>query len=213
MAEPITILIVDDHPMVREGLRAFLETQDDFEVVGVASDGAEAVEMAVNLTPAVVLMDLVMPGMDGIAATRETRKRSPRSRVVVLTSFAKDEMIFPAIQAGADGYLLKDVSSDKLASAIRSVHRGEAILHPDIARRLMHAVTAMGRDPDAEQLTDREREVMRLLGERLTNREIAERLVISEKTVKSHVGSILGKLHLEDRTAAARYAREVGLVD
>lgn len=211
--ETISILIVDDHPMVREGLRAFLESQEDFAVVGEAGNGSEAIALAVELRPAVILMDLMLPGVDGVSATREIRRRVPSSRVIVLTSFARDELVFPAIQAGAEGYLLKDVSSETLASAIRSVHRGEAILHPDIARRLMVAVSTLGRDPDADQLTDREREVLRLLGERLTNKEIAERLVISEKTVKTHVGSILSKLHLPDRTAAARYAREAGLIE
>ncbi|MHB1417491.1 MAG: response regulator [Chloroflexota bacterium] len=213
MAEArISILIADDHPMVREGLRAFLETQDDFAVVGEAGNGAEAVSFAERLIPDVILMDLVMPGMDGISAIREVRRRVPASRIIVLTSFAKDELIFPAIQAGAEGYLLKDIASADLAAAIRTVHKGDPILHPDIARRLMSAVGVMNRDPDAQQLTDREWEVLRLLGERLSNREIAERLVISEKTVKTHVGNILSKLHLSDRTAAARYAHDAGLL-
>ncbi len=213
--DKIKVLIVDDHQVVRQGLRTFLELHDDVQVVGEASDGAAAVEMVRQHEPDVVLMDLVMPQMDGIAATRQVKALGIRTQVIALTSFAEEDKVFPAIQAGASSYLLKDVSPDDLVEAIRAVHRGETRLHPDIARKLMEQVA---RQPSAvraapvEDLTEREREVIRLVAQGRSNQEIAQELVISDKTVKTHVSNILGKLHLEDRTQLAIYAIKNGLV-
>ena len=214
----IRVLIVDDHQVVRQGLRTFLELHDDIAVVGEAGDGSAALEMIRRLEPDVVLMDLVMPGLDGIAATRQAVALYPRTRVIALTSFAEDDKVFPAIEAGASSYLLKDVSPDALVEAIRAVYRGEARLHPDIARKLMQATRvahqASGEAPAlAGDLTDREREVIRLVARGCSNHEIAQTLVISEKTVKTHISHILGKLNLEDRTQLAIYAIKHGLAD
>ena len=213
--DKIKVLIVDDHQVVRQGLRTFLELHDDVEVVGEASDGVTAVEMVRQHEPDVVLMDLVMPQMDGIAATRQIKALGIRTRVIALTSFAEEDKVFPAIQAGASSYLLKDVSPDDLVEAIRAVHRGETRLHPDIARKLMEQVARQPsavRAAPAEDLTEREREVIRLVAQGRSNQEIAQKLVISDKTVKTHVSNILGKLHLEDRTQLAIYAIKNGLV-
>ncbi len=213
----IKVLIVDDHQVVRQGLRTFLELQDDVVVVGEASDGATAVELARTLEPDVVLMDLVMPQLDGIAATRQVRALSAKVKVIALTSFAEDDKVFPAIQAGASSYLLKDVSPDDLVEAIRAVHRGEARLHPDVARKLMDAVRSEPHPPPREssldELTERERDVLRLIAQGRTNSEIAQQLVISDKTVKTHVSNVLSKLHLDDRTQLAIYAIKHRLVD
>lgn len=209
--EKITVLIVDDHAMVRQGLRTFLELQDDIEVVGEASNGAEAVEQTRQLLPDVVLMDLVMPEMDGIAATRQICAFHPGAKVIALTSFAEDDKVFPAIKAGASGYLLKDVSPSDLVDAVRATHRGETQLHPDIAKKLMNQVAHRTEEPTPDELTERELEVLRLIAGGLSNREIAKELVISEKTVKTHVSNILSKLHLADRTQAAIYALKRGL--
>ncbi len=216
--DKIKVLIVDDHQVVRQGLRTFLELHDDIVVMGEAGDGAAALEMIRRLEPDVVLMDLVMPGLDGIAATRQALALSAHTRVIALTSFAEDDKVFPAIQAGASSYLLKDVSPDALVEAIRAVHRGEARLHPAIARRLMHATrgahAASGEAAAlAGDLTDREREVIRLVARGCSNHEIAQELVISEKTVKTHISHILSKLDLEDRTQLAIYAIKKGLAD
>jgi NarL family two-component system response regulator LiaR len=220
---PIRVLIVDDHAVVRQGLRTFLELQDDgsaspIEVVGEAADGAEAVALAARLQPDVILLDLVMPIMDGIAVTREVVQCAPRSRIIILTSFGEEDRVFPAIRAGAHGYLLKDINPDDLVRAIRSAYHGQAALHPDIAQKLMAAVAGERSRPAsqieetaADALTEREREVLRLLAGGLNNREIAGRLVIGETTVKSHVSSILDKLNLDDRTQAAVYALRHGL--
>lgn len=202
----ITVLIVDDHAVVRQGLRSFLEVQPDVEVVGEAADGAEAVRKVAELVPDVVLMDLVLPGTDGIAATREIRRASPSTRVLVLTSFAEDEKVFPAIKAGAQGYLLKDVLPEELARAIRTVQRGESLLHPEVARKLVQEFARPRDAPEVEDLTEREVDVLKLIARGLSNREIAAELVISERTVKTHVSNILQKLHLADRTQAALYA-------
>ena len=219
----IRVLIVDDHAVVRQGLRDFLVLQQDSSglpivVVGEAADGAEAVELAGRLQPDVVLLDLVMPAMDGIAATPKIIERCPRARIIILTSFGEEDKMFPAIRAGAHGYLLKDISPSELVRAIRAAHRGQTQLHPDVAEKLMAAVarTEVGpagqaREPVSNLLTEREREVLRLLGGGLSNREIAGKLVIGETTVKSHVSSILDKLQLEDRTQAAIYALRHGL--
>jgi two-component system, NarL family, response regulator LiaR len=211
MADVISVLIADDHPFVRHGLRTYLETLDDLEVVGEASDGAEAVELAGRLLPEVVLMDLVMPELDGVEATRAIRAASPATKVIVLTSFDADEKVFPAIKAGAAGYLLKDVHPAELADAVRKASRGEALLAPSVAARLMQEVSGE-RPPDAG-LTERELEVLRLIARGMSNKLIAHELVVSEKTVKTHVSNILAKLHLADRTQAALYAVREGLAE
>jgi two-component system, NarL family, response regulator LiaR len=211
----IRVLIVDDHQVVRQGLRAFLELQEDVAVVGEAADGEAAVALVRELNPDVVLMDLVMPRQDGIAATRQIKSGAPGVRVIALTSFTDDDKVFPAIQAGASSYLLKDVSPDDLAEAIRAAYRGEARLHPDVMRRLMDQVAAQAgppRQPYGEDLTERELEVVRLVAQGCNNRDIAEALFISEKTVKTHISNVLSKVHLVDRTQLAIYAIKKGLV-
>ena len=211
--EKLSVLLADDHAVVRQGLRAFLELQGDIVVVGEAVDGQEAIVMAQELLPDVVLMDLVMPHVDGIEATRQICRLSPGTRVMVLTSFAEDDKLFPAIKAGAMGYLMKDVSPAELAEAVRAVHRGETPLHPEIAKKLMRefADPAVG-TLQREDLTDRELEVLALIAQGLSNRDIAAQLVLSPKTVKTHVSNILSKLHLADRTQAAIYALKRGIL-
>jgi NarL family two-component system response regulator LiaR len=214
--EKIRVLIVDDHQVVRQGLRTFLELQEDILVVGEAGDGLAAVDLAQQLQPDIVLMDLIMPRQDGIAATRQVKSQAAGAKVIALTSFAEDDKVFPAIQAGASSYLLKDVSPDELVEAIRAVHQGEARLHPEIMRRLMEQVAQQAspsREPQVDALTERERDVVRLVAQGRSNHEIAQELVISEKTVKTHVSNILGKLHLEDRTQLAIYAIKKGWID
>ena len=201
----IRVLIADDHAVVRQGLRTFLDLQDDVEVVGEAEDGAEALEAAERLAPDVVLIDLVMPGVDGIEAIRGLRERVPAARAIVLSSFIDDEKLFPAVRAGAAGYLLKDVQPQDLVEAIRTVHGGGALLHPRVASRLLEE---MASDP----LTPREREVLSLIGRGMANKVIARELSLSEKTVKAHVSNILAKLGVTDRTQAALYAVRAGLV-
>jgi NarL family two-component system response regulator LiaR len=208
---PTRVLIVDDHGVVREGLRAYLELETDIQVVGEAKDGLEAVRRAAELQPDVVLMDLVMPNMDGVDATSRIKQQQPTTHVIILTSFLDDERVVPAIRAGATSYLLKDVAATDLARAIRGARAGQAQLHPEVARRLMQQVTTP-RKPDAGALlTDREREVLRLLADGRSNKEIARSLVVSERTVKGHVSNILGKLGLQDRTQAALFAVRNGL--
>jgi two-component system, NarL family, response regulator LiaR len=201
----IRVLIADDHAVVRQGLRTFLDLQDDIEVVGEAGDGEEALAAAVELSPDVVLVDLVMPGVDGIEAIRGLRERVPSARAIVLSSFIDDEKLFPAVRAGAAGYLLKDVQPQELVEAIRTVHAGGALLHPKVASRVLEELTT---DP----LTPREREVLGLIGRGMANKVIARELSLSEKTVKAHVSSILAKLGVTDRTQAALYAVRAGLV-
>lgn len=210
----ISVLIVDDHRIVRQGLRTYLDLLDDIEVVGEAANGAEAVAQVKQYRPNIVLMDLVMPEMDGIEATRQIGDISTSTKVIVLTSFTEDEKVFPAIKAGAAGYLLKDVSPSELASAIRAVHRGEARLHPDITKKLMSQFVSPAVEPMAapDELTARELEVLRLIAQGMSNRQVAQTLTISTKTVKTHVSNILSKLHLDDRTQAAIYAYKHGLV-
>lgn len=215
MNEPITILIVDDHRVVRQGVRAFLETQTDLSVVGEADSGEEAVRLANQHVPDVILMDLVMPGgVDGVEATRQVKNTSPRTQVVVLTSYHEDEHIFPAIRAGAISYVLKDIGPDELTEVIRKAAQGEAVLHPRVAARLIQEVQgSRGVNPNPfTELSNREMEVLRLIADGLSNAKIAEQLVISEKTVKGHVSNMLGKLHLADRTQAAVYAWREGIV-
>jgi len=209
----IRVLIVDDHQVVRQGLRTFLELQPQIEVVGEAADGSAAVELVRQLEPDIVLMDLVMPGCDGVSATRQIARLGLRTRVIVLTSFAEDDKVFPAIQAGAVSYLLKDVTPEDLLAAIQAAHRGEPRLHPDVARKLMAQISSAAAPPSPpapEVLTARELEVMHLVAEGRSNHEIAQALVISEKTVKTHVSHILGKLNLVDRTQMAIHALRSG---
>ncbi|HEX6702315.1 MAG TPA: response regulator transcription factor [Gaiellaceae bacterium] len=207
----VTILIADDHPVVRRGLRTYLDLQDGFAVVGEATTGAEAVAKVEELLPDVVLMDLVMPDLDGIEASRRIRDLSPSTKVIVLTSYADDDKIFPAIKAGAAAYLLKDVEPHEIAEGIRRVQSGDALLHPKIAARVMREVTE--RRDENDVLTARELDVLRALARGLSNKAIAAELVVSEKTVKTHVSNILAKLHLADRTQAALYAVRERLVE
>ncbi len=200
MAERIRVLLVDDHAVVRQGLRSFLELQPDIEVVGEAAGARDGVELAARLSPDVVLMDLLMPDEDGVDAIRALRDVAPRVRVLVLTSYLDDTHVFAAVQAGAAGYLLKDVQPDALTDGIRQVSQGLAVLHPTIAARLMNRT---GRPPSLADFTQRERGVLKLLAEGLSNKEIAGRLFISEKTVKTHVSNVLQKLGVADRTQAA----------
>jgi two-component system, NarL family, response regulator LiaR len=213
MTEPIGVLIVDDHHLVRWGVRTFLATQPDIQVVGEAASGGEALRLAAELVPDVALVDLLMPEMDGIAVTRQIKVISPHTQVIVLTSYHEDEQIFPAIRAGALSYLLKGVGLDDLAEAVRKAARGEAVLHPHVAARLVREIEGAPRETAQlyATLSEREREVLRLIAEGLHNAEIAERLVISERTVKSHINNILGKLHLADRTQAAIFAWREGI--
>jgi two-component system, NarL family, response regulator LiaR len=213
-ASSIRVLIVDDHAIVRKGIRALLSEAGGFEVVGEADNGQAAVLCAQETAPDVILMDLLMPGMDGIEATRQITSRRPQARVLVLTSFAADNKVFPAIKAGAVGYLLKDSSPDELVRAIRQVQRGEPSLHPTIARKLLQEIARPAElQPAPEALTDREMTVLRLIAQGLSNQEIADRIAVSEATVRAHVSRVLGKLHLASRTQAALYAVREGLVD
>ena len=213
-ADPIPVLLVDDHAMVRQGVRAFLETQDDIAVVAEAASGEEAVRLAAEHAPDVALMDLVMPGMDGVEDTRRLVARSPRTNVVMLTSYHDDEHIFPAIRAGALSYVLKEIGPEELAGAVRKAAAGDAVLHPRVAARVVRELHgARAAEPNAfHELSDREMEVLKLIAAGLSTAEIAGRLYVSEKTVKSHVSNILGKLHLADRTQAAVYAWRQGVV-
>lgn len=210
----ITVLLVDDHALVRRGVRGFLATQPDLAVVAEAGSGEEAVRLAAEHAPDVALVDLLLPGMDGVETTRRLARESPRTRVIVLTSYHEDEHILPAIRAGALSYLLKDVGSEELAVAVRKAAAGEAVLHPRVAARVVRELRGpRGDAPNPfHELSDRELEMLRLVAGGLNNAEIAERLYISVKTVKSHVGNILSKLHLEDRTQAAVFAWRAGVV-
>ena len=214
MSDPITVLLVDDHAVVRRGVRAFLETQGDITVVAESGSGEEAVRLAAEHAPDVALMDLIMPGMDGVEATRRLTARSPRTKVVMLTSYHDDEHIFPAIRAGALSYVLKEVGPGELADVVRKAAAGEAVLHPRVAARVVRELHGARREePNAfHELSDRELEVLKLIAEGLSNAQIASRLYVSEKTVKSHVSNILGKLHLADRTQAAVFAWRQGVV-
>jgi DNA-binding NarL/FixJ family response regulator len=224
---PVRLLVVDDHPVVRQGLRTFLETRPDFEVVGEAADGEAAIAAAARLRPDVILMDLVMPGVDGLEAIGRIRAAEPAARILVLTSFASADQVLPALRAGAAGYLLKDAAPAEVEAAIRAVHRGEGLLDPAVTATVLAEVAHPGTapagpagradrpspeaDPGFASLTPREREVLGLLGRGLSNAAIARELFVAEKTVKTHVSSILAKLRLADRTQAALYAARLGL--
>ena len=212
MSDPLRVLLVDDHAIVRKGIKALLATVPEITIVGEAEDGAQAIDMALSLNPDVVLMDLEMPVMDGIEATKELARSQPDSRILVLTSFATDDKVFPAIKAGAQGYLLKDSGPDELIESLRKVGAGESSLHPLIAKKLLTELSRPAEGPQTEDpLTERELEVIRLVAQGKSNQEIAESLVISEATVRTHVSNILSKLHLASRTQAALYALREGL--
>jgi NarL family two-component system response regulator LiaR len=206
------VLVVDDHTVVREGLRGFLDLQDGIEVVGEAADGDEALAAAERLRPDVVLMDLVMPRLDGVAAMRALRERLPQARVIVLTSFLDDDKLLPALRAGAAGYLLKNSEPQELARAVRAAQVGEALLDPAVGARVVEALAGAEEEP-LDRLTPREREVLQLIGRGFPNKQIARELDVSERTVKTHVGHVLAKLGVADRTQAAVLAVRAGLVD
>lgn len=212
MTTPIRVLICEDHAIVRKGIRALLATEAGMQVIGEAENGIEAVSQATALKPDVILMDLIMPELDGIEATRQITAQCPNAHILVLTSFAADDKVFPAIKAGALGYLLKDSGPDELVQAIRRVAAGEPSLEPSIARKVLLELNHPSKAPlTPDPLTEREVEVLRLVSQGLSNREIAERLVIAERTVCTHVSNILTKLHLASRTQAALYALKEGL--
>lgn len=213
MSQAIRVLIVDDHTIVRKGIRALLTEIAGIEVVGEAADGQEAVAQANSLRPDVILMDLAMPKMDGIEATRQIKTSQPESRILVMTSFATDDKVLPAIKAGALGYLLKESAPEDLVQAIHQIHRGEPSLHPTIARKVLQEITdPSDRPPTPDPLTKREAEVLLLVAQGLSNQDIARRLCISDPTVRSHVSNIMSKLHLATRIQAALYALREGLV-
>jgi two-component system, NarL family, response regulator LiaR len=215
MADTIRILIVDDHAVVRKGLAAIIEAETDLELAGEAVDGLEAATKVLLLHPDVILMDLVMPREDGVSAITSIRSELPEARILVLTSYAEDDKVFPAIKAGAQGYMLKDSSPDELIHAIREVNRGEIFLHPTIARKLIVELKDKKKKKEdqipGQALTERELEVIGLIALGLPNQEIADRLIVSEATVRFHVGNILSKLHLANRTQVVLYALREGL--
>jgi two-component system, NarL family, response regulator LiaR len=211
IAGAVRVMIVDDHAVVREGLRNFLGMLPGIELVGEAASGAEALALAGKARPTVVLMDLVMPQMDGIEATRRLHEEMPDVKVIVLTSFSDDNKLFPALRAGAAAYLLKDVGPRELAEAIHAAARGEVYVGPEVARRLVTGISGGAERQPEQDLTERELEVLRCIARGRSNKEIGQDLCISEKTVKSHVGKILDKLSLADRTQAALYAVKRGL--
>jgi NarL family two-component system response regulator LiaR len=214
MTDPISILIVDDHEVVRNGLRGYIETLPEFQVVGEAASGEEALVLVSEHIPDIVLLDLILPGMDGVETTRHVKQISPRTQVVVLTSYHEDAHIFPALKAGAISYILKDMKMDKLAEVLHRAVQGEVTLHPRVAARVLQNIRSENSEEQAlfTELTDREHDVLKLIANGLTNGQIAEKLVISENTVKGHVSNILSKLHLADRTQVAVYAWQRGIV-
>lgn len=214
MTEGITILLVDDHSIVRKGIQAFLETQPDLMIVGEAASGEEALAQATRLAPDVIVMDLSMPGMGGIEAIRQIKKLSPHSQVVVLTSFQEDKYIFPTLKAGALSYVMKDIHARDLADTIRKANRSESVLHPRVAARVVQELRGeREKVPNVfADLTDREMEVLRLIALGNSNAVIAQKLSISEQTVKGHVSNILGKLHIADRTQATVFAWQQGII-
>jgi len=210
---PIRVLIVDDHAIVRKGVRALLAEVEGIEVAGEASEGEEAIALVDELQPDVIMMDLVMPKMDGIEAISRITAKYPEARILALTSFANDDKVFPAIKSGALGYLLKDSDPDELIPAIRQVHRGEPSMHPGIARKVLLQLSQPSEDPPTpDPLTEREVEVLRLVARGVENQEIAEQLHVAEVTVRTHVSHILSKLHLANRVQATLYALREGLV-
>ena len=212
MNKPIRVLVVDDHAIIRKGLKAVLDLVPDIELVGEAENGRQAIRLDLELQPDVILMDLMMPELDGISSIREIKTQRPEARILVLTNFAGEDMIFPAIKAGAMGYHLKESSPNTLEEAIRQVYRGEPSLHPLIAKKVLEELHAPPEDEKFyETLTKRELEILNLIAQGLENREIAQQLVVSEATVRTHVSNILGKLHLASRTQAALYALREGL--
>jgi two-component system, NarL family, response regulator LiaR len=209
---PITLLIVDDQTIVRKGIRALLEQVDDISVIGEAADGEEAVAQAKLLNPDVILMDLMMPKMDGIAAIQEIQAGKTSKRIIALTSFVTEDKVFPAIKAGAMGYLLKDSEPEELITAIRKVNRGEPSLHPTVAKMVLEELSQPVKQPlTPDPLTEREVDIVRLVAQGLSNRQIADQLVIGEATVRTHVGNVLNKLHLANRVQATLYALREGL--
>ena len=214
MSSPISIILVDDHEVVRRGVRTYLNTIAEFDVIGECSSGEEAIHMVAEHIPDIVLMDLIMPGMDGIETTRQIKKISPRTQVVVLTSYHEDAHIFPALKAGAISYILKDMKMDKLVEALNKAVQGEVTLHPRVAARVLQNIRGDGGEDQQlfTELTERELDVLKLIANGMTNSQIAEELVITENTVKGHVSNILSKLHLVDRTQAAVYAWQRGIV-
>jgi len=212
MPTPIRVLVVDDHVIVRQGIRALLSESEDIEVVGEAGTGLEAIRQAQSTQSDVILMDLIMPEMGGIEAIRQISTQQPNVRFLVITTYSGDDLVFPAIKAGAQGYLLKDSGAGQLVQAIRQVHRGEPSLHPDIARKLMQEIRQpVSGKPTPDPLTARELETLRLLATGLDNREIAERMTLAEATVRSYISRILDKLHLANRVQATLYALQEGL--
>ena len=210
--KPIRVLIADDHAIVRRGLRTLITSQRDMELVGEAVNGAEAVLKTRTVQPDIILMDMVMPRQDGASAIREIKKENPQARILVLTSFAEDDKIFPAIKSGALGYLLKDTDTDHLLQAIRDVNDGKSSLDPTVALRVIRELShESALPPTTDPLTERELEVLQLLAQGLMNSEIAERLALGERTVGTHISSILSKLHLANRTQAALYALREGI--
>jgi len=214
MTTKIKVMIVDDHGIVRQGLRTYLDLLEDINIVAEAENGLDALDKVKQFNPDIVLMDLVMPEMDGIEATHKICGSYPEVKVIVLTSFTEDEKVFAAIKAGAVGYLLKDISPPELAKAIQAVHSGESHLHPEITKKLMNQFVSPKSDIEIspDELTAREMEVLQLIAQGLSNKELANKLTISEKTVKTHLSSIFSKLHLSDRTQAAIYALKHNLV-
>lgn len=212
MTNAIRLLIADDHAVVRKGLRTLFMSEGDLELVGEAADGIEAVLKARALKPDVILLDMLMPRLDGLGAIQQIKQENPAARIMILTSFAEDDKVFPAIKAGALGYLLKDASPEQLVQAIRDVHHGKSSLDPTVALKLIREINRPAVSSTmSEPLSERELEVLKLVAQGCTNQEIADKLVISERTVGNHIGAILSKLHLANRTQAALYALREGL--
>jgi len=212
MGESIRVLVVDDHPVVRRGIKSLLAEEKDLEVVGEAANGKDAIQQAANLHPDVILMDLVMPEMTGVEAIQKITASNPEARILVMTSFAADDKVFPSIKAGALGYLMKDSDPEDLIRMIHQVHRGELSIHPTIARKVIQELNRPSEDPlTPEPLTERELEILQLLAQGVENKEIARRLVLREATVRTHVSNILSKLHLANRVQATLYALRKGI--